>query len=238
MTLTARMILIGLVLGVSSPASADEYADSVAATRRGDHATAFKRLKPLAEKGDVKAQSDLGALYLAGQGAPQNAAEGVKWLRRAADQGLAAAQFNLGVLYLDGGPVGVDYAEAMKWSLRAASQGLAAAQLNVGSMYYEGKGVAQDFAEAARWIRLAAINGDAEAQLNLGTMFVSGRGVERDLVRGYMWTRLATEKLATTEDEKKALLEMSSKALSAEDRARGDALADKCRASKLKDCGL
>jgi hypothetical protein len=124
----------------------------------------------------------------------------------------------------------------MKWNLLAADKGVAAAQANIASMYYEGSGVAQDYREAAKWMRLAAEGGDAESQVNLGTMYVTGQGLERDLLRGYMWTNVGLEALPMAPAEKKELQEISAKTLPADDVARAQAMAKKCRESKFKSC--
>ena len=54
--------------------------------------------RELAEKGSAEAQYNLGTLYLAGQGVPEDVAEALKWFRKAAEQGSAMAQFNLGIM--------------------------------------------------------------------------------------------------------------------------------------------
>ena len=59
-------------------------------------------LREKAEKGDATAQSDLGAMYAAGDGVAKDEAEAVKWWRKAAEQGDALAQYNLGNMYADG----------------------------------------------------------------------------------------------------------------------------------------
>jgi TPR repeat protein len=55
-----------------------------------------------AEKGDAKAQFNLGKIYFHGQGVPQDYAEAVRWYRKAADQGYANAQYALGFMYHKG----------------------------------------------------------------------------------------------------------------------------------------
>jgi TPR repeat protein len=220
-------------------ARADDYAAATEATRKGDYATAFGLLKPLAEKGDARAQTELGAMYMFGRGAPRDPKEAIKWTTLAAEHGSAVAQANLGTMYLEGQGVQRDYKESMKWSLLAAGQGVAAAQMNVASLFYEGNGVKQDYKEAAKWVLLAAEQGDAEAQLNLGAMYVAGQGVDRDLLRGYMWTHLAIESpaLGMTEAEKKQAHEISAKTLSAEELPKAEELVKKCKAAKFKNCG-
>jgi TPR repeat protein len=53
---------------------------------------AAKIYRPLAERGDVRAQNNLGILYDHGQGVPQDFAEALKWYRLAAEKGYALAK--------------------------------------------------------------------------------------------------------------------------------------------------
>ena len=76
-----------------------------------------------ADRGDVRAQYDLGRMYKDGRGVPQDPAEAMKWFRKAAQQGDAQAQYDLGRMYEDGRGVPQDPAEAMKWYRKAAEQG-------------------------------------------------------------------------------------------------------------------
>ncbi len=71
--------------------------------------------RPLAEKGNVDAQTYLGFMYANGRGIPQDYATTVKWFRLAAEQAFAAAQTSLGMMYGRGPGVPQDDAEAMKW---------------------------------------------------------------------------------------------------------------------------
>ena len=49
-------IALSFMLALAGSALAEDYENAVSATRRGDFASAFKLLKPLAEKGDARAQ--------------------------------------------------------------------------------------------------------------------------------------------------------------------------------------
>lgn len=93
------------------------------AYEKGEYAKALKELRPLAEKGQSKAQTILGFLYFQGLGMPENHAEGLKWLRPAAEHGSAEAQFALGVIYAGGKAVPQNNAEAYKWFYLASAQG-------------------------------------------------------------------------------------------------------------------
>jgi V8-like Glu-specific endopeptidase len=142
--INAALAFLILVLGLVGPATAAELDDAVAAAHRGDYATALRRLSPLAEKGDARAQFDIGFMHAYGWGMPRNPAEAITWYRRAADQGLAVAQHFLGIAYVNGEGVRPDEAEAARWLARAAAQGFAQAQFMLGLMTLDGRGVTKD----------------------------------------------------------------------------------------------
>jgi len=135
-----------LILGLSlvRPVAAGELDAAVAAARGGEYETALRRLSPLAEKGDARAQFDLGFMHAYGWGLPRNPAEALVWYRKAADQGLAIAQHFLGLAHVNGDGVRPDDAEAARWFGRAAAQGFSQAQYMFGLMHLDGRGVAKD----------------------------------------------------------------------------------------------
>ncbi|KAG0252301.1 hypothetical protein DFQ27_008154, partial [Actinomortierella ambigua] len=55
-----------------------------------------------AERGDARAQFNLGTMYDTGRGVEQSDAEAVKWYTKAASQGNPGAQNNLGLMYKNG----------------------------------------------------------------------------------------------------------------------------------------
>jgi uncharacterized protein len=142
--INAALALLILVLGLAAPAAAAELDDAVAAARGGDYATALRRLSPLADKGDARAQFDIGFMYAYGWGVQRDAAAAIAWYRKAADQGLQVAQHFLGLAYANGEGVRPDEAEAARWFARAAAQGFAQSQFLLGLMTLDGKGVAKD----------------------------------------------------------------------------------------------
>ncbi len=77
-----------------------------------------------AEQGDANIQVQLGAMYLLGQGVPQDTAKALAWYRKAAEQGHANAQYDLGLMYSEGKSVPQDYVKAHKWFSLAAAQGV------------------------------------------------------------------------------------------------------------------
>ena len=148
-------------------------------------------LRKHAEQGDAVAQNDLGSLYYAGIGVPQDYAEAIKWNRLAAEQGLAAAQCYLGFAYDKALGVVQDHAEAVKWYRKAVAQGDATAQNCLGFAYDQGLGVPQNHAEGIKWYRMAAAQSNATAQANLGFAYETGQGVPLNYATAVAWYRMA-----------------------------------------------
>jgi len=111
-----------IVAGALGSAWAD-WDDGVAAYAAGDYATAYREWFLIAERGDAKAQYNLGVIHANGKGVPKNYAEAVKWYRKAAEYGHAGAQFGLGSGYFLGRGVPEDYIKAYMWLLLANGQG-------------------------------------------------------------------------------------------------------------------
>ena len=112
-------VLLVLLVG---PARAG-FDEGVIAHERGDYETALKEFRPLAERGDAMAQSNLGIMYENGQGVPQDYAEALKWFRKAATQDDVNAQYHLGRMYDIGQGVPQDYVQAYMWFILATVQG-------------------------------------------------------------------------------------------------------------------
>jgi hypothetical protein len=192
---TMKQPLIFSVLLLSllawSPVFSADFQKSLNAYKKGDFATALREWKPLADKGDATAQSNLGFMYDTGQGVPQNYKTAFKWYKLAAEQGVSNAQYKLGQMYYQGQGVPQDNKTAVKWWKLAAEQGIANAQYKLGQMYYQGQGVPQNYKTAFKWYKLAAEHGVSNAQHKLGQMYGFGRGVLKDNVYAYMWWDIA-----------------------------------------------
>ncbi len=190
--LGAAALLLCLA-GQTGVVRADSFSDGVDAFQRGDYAAALSKWRPIAETGDTRAQSNIGAMYAQGYGVKIDFTEALKWYKLAAAKGDAASQDNIGTLYVNGQGVPQDFVEAMRWYRLSAAQGNADAQFNIGSMYDRGQGVAVDYVEARKWYLLAANQKNASAQENLGALYGLGRGTPTDFVRAYMWFSLAVQ---------------------------------------------
>ena len=142
-------LILPLLLILCVPLMADEKADK----------EEFEKTKALAEKGDAKAQYNLGLMYEKGRGVEKDLKEAVKWWRKAAEQGHAYAQRDVGVMYAEGIGVLEDDKEAVKWFRKVAERGYAKAQSNLGLMYGFGNGVLLDYVASYAWVKIAGANG-------------------------------------------------------------------------------
>jgi hypothetical protein len=196
--LAAVVLALGFALGINSAPLRQAFTDAAqtwgvassvpdieagnTAYQKGRYATALRLLRPLAEQGDVRAQSTVALIYYHGRGVRQDDVEAAKWFRLAADQGDANSQFNLGVMYAEGQGVPQDDKEAVEWYRRAAAQNNAQAQYNLG-LWYATKGEAgsQDYVSAHMWFNLAAARFPVSDTRNRGLAVKN-----RDVVAGKM----------------------------------------------------
>ena len=95
----ARFLGIALIASSASIAMPASYAgaterfeDGLAAYQRNDYEKSLKTLRPLAEKGDARAQYLLGRQYQFGQGTKADRAEAYHWYRRAEAKGHVEAK--------------------------------------------------------------------------------------------------------------------------------------------------
>ena len=179
-----------LSLALAAPAWAD-FKHGERAFDAGDYAAAAVEWRPLAEKGDSRAQTNIGHLYRLGQGVERDYGEALKWYRLAADRGSARAQANLGNMYIEGLGVDADPLAGVALFRQAAELGFAVAQLYLGDFYRMGEVVVLDPEQAALWYRRAAEQGHPEAALRLGRLYLSGAGVATDEARAARWLREA-----------------------------------------------
>jgi len=87
-TLTASLMLVALV-GAAVAGWLEDVLDVL--ERRGDYATEYLLVSPLAEKGDAVAQVRLGHMYVNGQGVPQDYVTAHIWLSLSGAQGITDA---------------------------------------------------------------------------------------------------------------------------------------------------
>jgi len=108
----------------------DDFHKAKEAEKKGDHATAFKLLRPLAEEGDAIAQVILATMYREGKGVLQDFKESVKWYRKAAEQGHAVAQKDFGVMYAKSYGIAKNLVRAHMWYNLSANNGNEGGSIN------------------------------------------------------------------------------------------------------------
>jgi TPR repeat protein len=98
--------MLGALMAVG-PVLAQSYEEGAKAYNKRDFTTAMKNWQPLADKGDVKAQFNVGLLYAQGLGVALDVKTALKYWQLAAAQKNAEAPYQIGRVYLEGRP-GVD----------------------------------------------------------------------------------------------------------------------------------
>lgn len=109
------LLTVVLALAAATAAMAISGEEPYEAMKRGDFRVAAVLFSPLAEKGDVRAQYNLGLLYASGLGVAPDYRAALKWYRLAAGQGHAGAQNALAQMYAKGYGVPQDHVRAHMW---------------------------------------------------------------------------------------------------------------------------
>ena len=94
MTLTLKHVVVTilLMLSLAAPLAAGPLEDGYTAYTRGDFATAMRLMRPLADQGDVTAQTVVGLMYYFNYG---NRVSAYMWFNLAGAQGNAFAEMFL-----------------------------------------------------------------------------------------------------------------------------------------------
>jgi TPR repeat protein len=80
------LIVAALIWGAPG-VFAGPWEDGMASYNRGDYMPAIRLFRPLAEKGNAKAQHLIGVMYHKGQGVARNSVRALAWFSVAAKQG-------------------------------------------------------------------------------------------------------------------------------------------------------
>jgi TPR repeat protein len=93
------MVIGGLVAAAQiwgiSGAFAGPWEDGMVAYNRGDYMPAIRLFRPLAEKGNARAQHLLGTMYHKGEGVARNSVRALAWFTLAAAHGDSEAKTKL-----------------------------------------------------------------------------------------------------------------------------------------------
>ena len=157
--------------------------------RRPDEQDAayLRRILPVAERGDLEAQTSVAEAYFYGRGVETNRAEAVRWYTLAAEGGYAPAQASLGLCQFRGWGCRKNLDEAVRWYRQAADQGELSAMNNLAFCHLNGIGVERDEETGFHWALEAAHRGYAPAQTLVAECYLDGRGVEQDVERAERW---------------------------------------------------
>jgi TPR repeat protein len=168
---------------VSKPDPLDPKLDADVATRKA--AVAF--LRPLAARGDARAQAGLAYLLEQGADGPADPAEVAALYRAAALAGVTFAQSALGNLYASGVGVPRYWSEAVRWWTSAAIGGDAKARLRLALAYAGGNGV--DRNDATAECLLVGLDDEADALVARGDLAIRRQPLKdgaADAARFYM----------------------------------------------------
>lgn len=154
---------------------------------------AMRRLKQLAEVGDVHAQYLIGAAYRDGGLLIPDTEKAEYFLECSANHDYAPAQYALGKLYLSDDPDVHDPKAGIYWLQQAAENGCDFAAYRLGKEYLSGTHIAKDSEMAAFYLEQAANDGNAYAQYLLGKLYLMGEGVPKDADIAYEWFAAAQE---------------------------------------------
>lgn len=188
------VVLVKVIFGSNSPASSGAFAEAEAAFANKNYAASLNLLRPLAEKGDTKAQHGLATHYRYGLGVEQDNASALKWEGLSAARGYARAKSALGAIVLNG-DLGVQPNDKQAMSLfqQAADQEDPTGEFYVGYMLNTGRGAPEDDDEAMNWYRKSADQNGAYAQYALGVIYANGRGVPKDQGEALSWFQRAAQ---------------------------------------------
>jgi TPR repeat protein len=91
LVIAGGLMVAAQILG-GTGALAGPWEEGMAAYNRGDYVPAMQLFRPLARRGNAKAQGLIGAMYRKGQGVAKSSAHAFMWLSIAAARGDAVAK--------------------------------------------------------------------------------------------------------------------------------------------------
>ena len=140
----------------------------------------FKRQLPKAEKGDPKAQYNIGEMYDRGKGTAKDKQKAFSWYSLSASQGNTKAAYKVGFAYLKGLGVTKDGNKALKWMTIASDKGYVRAHYGLGEMYEKGLGVSKDFDKALKWYKKALKGGNIQAKERIEHVIASAAAMDKN----------------------------------------------------------
>ena len=175
------------------PPSENAAEETARRTSESDQAY-FERMLPLADGGNVRAQTIVAESYLYGRGTVTNGPAAVAWYRKAAETGDASAQASLAYCLLNGRGCDKNYDEAVFWYTKAVEQDDLNALNGLAVCYFRGWGVVKDAKKGFCLAMRAAVCGYVPSQADVGECYIKGIGVDPDENLGRIWLERAASK--------------------------------------------
>ena len=136
-----------------------------------------------------RAQWQLGVMYAAGDGVPQDTKTALDWLRSAVEHGIGYE----GLVYFSAQGEPKDKSRAINWLREfVKTRDRDDTRLYSDILYSGNSDMAQNMAEAAGWLRKTAEQGFVEAQYILGRMYADA-SEPPDTAEAIRWYRMAAE---------------------------------------------
>lgn len=133
-------------------------------------------LQAAADKGDSKAQYEVGMIYYHGDGVWNDHRAAYQWFEKAAVLGNRKAQYKLGLMHYSSTFLPQDKRAAFDWHMKAAEQGYPPAQVSIGLAYSLGDIVEQNDRKAFEWFVKAAAQGNISGMRYVDGKLRPGRG--------------------------------------------------------------
>ena len=152
--------------------------------------------KRAAEKGNARAQFDLGVMYATGNGVEKNEKLALKWFNIAAQNNFSKRQEikNNNRMVSISKPMREEpVSQQFLFAKRAADKGNVRAQFDLAMMYLAGNGVRKNEQLAFKYFHTAARNNSVEAKFQMGLNFSEGRGVKKQEQLAKYWFKLASK---------------------------------------------
>ena len=153
---------------------------------------AFIRYTDSAEQGYMKAQHNLGLMYINGLSTDTNPELGYEWIAKAAAQEFALSQFMMGVaLTMEGSPLQQDITRGLEYYEAAALQNYPAALTQLGE-HFAFREV--NYSKAGDYFDKGAALGDPQAMHRLSYIYMGGTLRTQDKERAHNLLKTSAEK--------------------------------------------
>jgi TPR repeat protein len=152
----------------------------------------FAEVKAAADRGDPRAQFELGQRFYAGKGILKDSEAAVEWWQKSAAQKFPPAELDWGLAYLKGDGVPKDERKGLRLCHLAVDSGLPRAKEAMGMFYFLGAfGFPQDCTQAFYCFKAAADHDYPPAQYYLALCFRDGKGTPTNLSEAVSWLQRA-----------------------------------------------